>query len=63
MRMPDGLEVQITGMRAKVARENERERERESLLMAISDGMRAKASELSTRSPPVVVRIEGRVVS
>ena len=24
MRMPDGLEVQITGMRAKVARENER---------------------------------------
>ena len=59
MRMPDGLEVQITGMRAKVARENERE----SLLMAISDGMRAKASELSTRSPPVVVRIEGRVVS
>ena len=32
MRMPDGLEVQITGMRAKVARENERERE--SLVMA-----------------------------
>ena len=27
MRMPDGLEVQITGMRAKVARENERESE------------------------------------
>jgi len=31
--MPDGLEVQITGMRAKVARENERERAR-----VIADG-------------------------